>query len=63
MTKTNKSMTINEIISQLQSLNDKEKELPLYACDTNGNNYPIHSISLYNECEEHTKNNPLGANF
>lgn len=56
-------MTIKEIIEQLEKMDEKEKDLPLYVCDEDGNNYPVKSISLYDSCASHSKENPLGADF
>lgn len=56
-------MTIEQIIKQLESLPENEKKLKLYVCDTNGDNYEIDSISLYDEEAKHSPTNPLGFNY
>lgn len=59
----NEPMTIREVINQLQGLEDEKKDLPFYVCDSEGNNSPIYSISLYDSYAPHTKENPFGANY
>lgn len=56
-------MTIEQIIELLNKLPESEKKLQLYACDKEGNNYPIESISLYDTDAKHSKENPLGLNY
>lgn len=54
-------MTVNEIIKQLQEL--ENKELELFVCDKEGNNFSIKDITLFDSETEHTKENPLGINL
>ena len=54
-------MTVNEIIKQLQEV--ESKELELFVCDKEGNNFSIKDITLYDSEAKHDKENPLGINL
>lgn len=54
-------MTIKELIEQLQAVEDKD--LQIYACNEQGDNLPIKSVSLYDEEGKHSNTNPLGLNY
>ncbi|ANT44683.1 hypothetical protein HOR18_gp020 [Staphylococcus phage vB_SscM-1] len=54
-------MTIKELIEQLQAVEDKD--LQIYACNEQGDNLPINSVSLYDEEDKHSNTNPLGLNY
>ncbi|WZN67498.1 hypothetical protein vBSauMSDQ_0004 [Staphylococcus phage vB_SauM-SDQ] len=54
-------MTIKEVISQLELV--ENKELELYVCDKENNNISINDITLFDSEAEHTENNPLGINY
>ena len=56
-------MTIAQVIKQLEELPEEEKTLQLYACDDEGTNSCIESISVYDSEAKHGKTNPLGINY
>lgn len=57
-------MNIQEIIDKLNEVSEEKRNLPLYVCDMeSGDNHEISSVSLFDENEDHSKENILGLNF
>lgn len=55
-------MTISELIKELSKF--KNKDLPIYVTLPNYfDNIEVTSVSLYDNEENHDKNNPLGINI
>lgn len=53
-----KGLTIRELIKKLEEVPEENKDLPIYTFE-NGNSLPIKDISLYDENDKHSQENPL----
>ena len=57
------NLTVQEVIDKLSELPEAAKQLPLYVSNEDGNNYEISSLSLFDESDSYSLENPLGLNF
>lgn len=56
--------TINDLIAVLQEVPEGKRNLPIYVCDDEqSDNFPITSVSLYDQAEDYGETNPLGIHF
>lgn len=56
--------TINDLIATLQEVPEEKRNLPIYVCDEeSSDNFPVISVSRYDQAEDYGETNPLGINF
>ena len=59
-----KAMTIAELIKELEKVPVDKRDLPVYtSSNKTSEQYFVTSVSVYDEDEEHSKENMLGINF
>lgn len=59
-----KKMTIAELIKELEKVPVDKRDLPVYtSSNKTSEQYFVTSVSVYDEDEEHSKENMLGINF
>lgn len=57
------AMTINDLIEALLAIPEDKRHLVAHACNEQGDNFPINSVSAYDGDAEISEENPLGLNF